>query len=45
MVIGRGHAKHKQTWQARIAGLPSVDIVSYDYLFQRAKECQALIKP
>jgi hypothetical protein len=43
MVIGRGNPSQKHTWHGKIAGLPSVDIVSYDYLFQRAMSCQALL--
>ena len=44
MVIGRGNPQQRHTWQGRIAGLPSVDIVSYDYLFQRAADCQTILK-
>jgi hypothetical protein len=44
MVIGRGNPQQRHTWQGKIAGLPSVEIVSYDYLFQRATDCQTLLK-
>ena len=42
MVIGRGHPKEKIRWLGTRAGIPNVEIVSYDYLFERAKACRAI---
>lgn len=39
VVIGRGRASDRYEWRSIRAGFPRVQIVSYDYLFQRAKEC------
>lgn len=39
LVIGRGRHGHRSSWIPRTLDLPRVDIVSYDYLFERAREC------
>jgi hypothetical protein len=44
MVIGRGHPKEKMRWFGPRAGIPNVEIVSYDYLFERARACRQSIR-
>jgi hypothetical protein len=44
MVIGRGRPNEKMGWFGAPAGIPNVEIVSYDYLFERAKSCRRLIQ-
>jgi hypothetical protein len=39
LVIGRGRPSHKYEWKSVRSGFPKVEIVSYDYLFERAREC------
>jgi hypothetical protein len=41
VVIGRGRSRQRLEWDSVRAGLPSVEIVSYDYLFERARCCRA----
>lgn len=43
LVIGRGRARDPLHWTAVTPGFPSVKVVSYDYLFQRAQECRAYL--
>lgn len=43
LVIGRGRARDPLHWTAATPGFPSVKVVSYDYLFQRAQECRAYL--
>jgi hypothetical protein len=40
LVIGRGRERERYEWQSAQAGFPKVQIVSYDYLFERARECK-----
>lgn len=37
-LIGRGRARDPIQWTAATPGFPSVKVVSYDYLFERARE-------
>jgi len=39
LVIGRGRPDHRYEWKSARSGFPKVEIVSYDYLFERAQEC------
>lgn len=41
VVIGRGSSDRKLKWQSAVRGIPDVDIVTYDFLFERARECAA----
>jgi hypothetical protein len=43
VVIGRGRASERYEWRSIRSGFPRVQIVSYDYLFQRAKECSTYL--
>lgn len=43
LVIGRGSATQRFEWESAKVGFPRVQVVSYDYLFQRAQECRAYI--
>lgn len=43
LVIGRGRPTERYEWRSTRAGFPSVEIVSYDYLFQRARDCKRVI--
>jgi hypothetical protein len=43
LVIGRGRATDRYEWRTALSGFPRVQIVSYDYLFQRARDCSRLI--
>src|ERR1043166_6284171 len=36
LVIGRGRERHPYEWRSSKAGVPGVQVVSYDYLFRRA---------
>jgi hypothetical protein len=40
LVIGRGRTSERYEWRSARAGIPRVQVVSYDYLFQRASECR-----
>lgn len=40
MVIGRGRSTTRYDWSGTPLGLPGVRIVSYDYLFERARACR-----
>jgi hypothetical protein len=40
LVIGRGQPARRYEWRSIRSGFPSVQIVSYDYLFQRARDCK-----
>jgi hypothetical protein len=42
VVIGRGNAHRKLTWHSHIRGIPDTDIVTYDFMFERARECSLL---
>jgi Shedu protein SduA, C-terminal len=44
LVIGRGHPNHSLSWVGSRAGFPGVRVVSYDYLFERARRCRGVIK-
>jgi hypothetical protein len=39
LVIGRGRPDHRYEWKSARSGFPKVEIASYDYLFDRAREC------
>lgn len=41
VVVGRGDSGRKLKWQSAVRGIPDVDIVTYDFLFERARECAA----
>jgi hypothetical protein len=41
VVIGRGRSRERLEWKSARPLLPSVEIVSYDYLFERARSCRA----
>lgn len=41
VVIGRGRSRERLEWRSASPLLPSVEIVSYDYLFERARSCRA----
>jgi len=43
LVIGRGRPDYRSEWRSRRAGLPKIQIVSYDYLFERARRCSAAL--
>jgi len=43
LVIGRGRERHRYEWTSAKAGIPDVQVVSYDYLFRRAQECSSLL--
>ena len=43
LVIGRGRSTQKYEWQSVRLGFPKVEIVSYDYLFERARQCRAAL--
>lgn len=45
LVIGRGSPNHSRTWTGSRGGFPGVQIVSYDYLFERARTCRKLLDP
>jgi hypothetical protein len=38
VVVGRGNSDRKLKWQSALRGIPDVDIVTYDFLFERARE-------
>jgi hypothetical protein len=42
VVVGRGHSDRKLKWHSDVRGIPDADIVTYDFLFERARECAAL---
>lgn len=44
LVIGRGHPNHSLSWVGSRVGFPGVRVVSYDYLFERARRCRQVIK-
>jgi Domain of unknown function (DUF4263) len=44
LVIGRGSPNHSRTWTGSRGGFPGVQIVSYDYLFERARTCRELLE-
>jgi hypothetical protein len=43
LVIGRGRPRERYEWRSARVGLPRVQVVSYDYLFERAQECSAYL--
>jgi hypothetical protein len=43
LVIGRGQAGERYEWQSARTGFPCAKIVSYDYLFERAKQCSSIL--
>jgi hypothetical protein len=43
LIIGRGRRTHRYEWNSARAGFPKVQIVSYDYLFERAAQSCGLI--
>ena len=38
LVIGRGRSRDRYIWESSRPGFPKVQIVSYDYMFKRARE-------
>ena len=40
LVIGRGRSTQKYEWESVKGGFPRIEIVSYDYLFERALKCR-----
>lgn len=38
MLIGRGRRTHRYEWSSARRGFPKVQVVSYDYLFERARQ-------
>jgi Domain of unknown function (DUF4263) len=45
LVIGRDRSAEKYEWVSANRAFPKVDIISYDYLFERARECHARLTP
>jgi len=43
LVIGRGRSSERYGWRTALAGFPRVQIVSYDYLFERARDCSRFL--
>lgn len=43
LVIGRGRSNDRYEWESCRPGFPKVQIVSYDYLFERAREIRAAL--
>jgi hypothetical protein len=43
LVIGRGRSTERYEWHSTRLGFPRVQIVSYDYLFERARRCSAIM--
>src|SRR5262249_34718077 len=43
LLIGRGRSRDRYEWRSARLGFPGVKIVSYDYLFWRARECHAIL--
>jgi antiviral defense system Shedu protein SduA len=43
LVIGRGRSTERYEWHSTRLGFPKVQIVSYDYLFERARRCRAML--
>lgn len=43
LVIGRGRSTERYEWRTALAGFPRVRIVSYDYLFDRARDFNTLL--
>jgi hypothetical protein len=43
LVIGRGRSTERYEWRTALAGFPRVQIVSYDYLFERAQDCSRFL--
>jgi hypothetical protein len=44
LVLGRGRTREHYEWKSVRAGIPSVKIVSYDFLFERAQTCRTLLQ-
>lgn len=44
LVIGRGRTTDRYEWRTTRPGLPPVRAVSYDFLFERARQCGAYIR-
>jgi hypothetical protein len=38
VVVGRGNSDRKLKWHSDVRGIPDVDIVAYDFLFERARK-------
>jgi protein gp37 len=43
LIIGRGRTDHRYEWASTRSGFPNVEIVSYDYLFQQARQRAAAL--
>lgn len=43
LVIGRGLSTKRYEWRNIRSNFPRVQVVSYDYVFDRAKECQRIL--
>jgi hypothetical protein len=44
LVIGRGRSTTRYEWSTAKLGFPRVQVVSYDYLFQHARQCSAYLR-
>jgi hypothetical protein len=44
LVIGRGRSRERLQWRSERAGFPKVEIVTYDYLFEKAKPWGHLVR-
>ncbi|MBY2918461.1 DUF4263 domain-containing protein [Rhizobium leguminosarum] len=42
VLIGRGSPNQRQVWRSTRAGLPDVQLVTYDFLLERARTSRAL---
>ena len=43
LVIGRGRSKDRYEWESIRPGFPKIQIVSYDYLFERARQARTAL--